>query len=48
MCSHIPWLNAWRYGRPIPPVSIILKNLWNIVPPNPPVSLVELSVAEIW
>jgi S-sulfosulfanyl-L-cysteine sulfohydrolase len=46
--TRIAFSNGWRYGAPITPGPVTVKDLWNIVPPNPPVSTVELTGQEMW
>ncbi|MDP3066957.1 MAG: bifunctional metallophosphatase/5'-nucleotidase, partial [Methanobacteriaceae archaeon] len=46
--ADVAFSNGWRYGAPVPPGPITMKDLWNIIPVNPPVSTVELTGREIW
>ncbi|MFW6304867.1 MAG: bifunctional metallophosphatase/5'-nucleotidase [Candidatus Saliniplasma sp.] len=45
--AAIAFSNGWRYGAPIPPGTITVKDLWNIVPVDPPVSVCDITGKEI-
>ena len=45
--TEIAFSNGWRYGAPVPPGPITLRDLWNMVPVNPPICTAEVTGAEI-
>ncbi|MFW6038782.1 MAG: bifunctional metallophosphatase/5'-nucleotidase, partial [Candidatus Saliniplasma sp.] len=45
--AAIAFSNGWRYGAPIPPGTITVKDLWNIVPVDPPISVCDITGKEI-
>jgi 2',3'-cyclic-nucleotide 2'-phosphodiesterase (5'-nucleotidase family) len=45
--TQIAFSNGWRYGAPVAPGPITLRDLWNMIPVNPPVSVIDLTGAEI-
>lgn len=45
--ADVAFSNGWRYGAPIAPGPITMRDIWNIIPTNPPVSVVMLTGAEI-
>lgn len=46
--TQLAFSNGWRYGVPIPPGPLSLRDLYQIIPGDPPVSTVELTGREIW
>jgi S-sulfosulfanyl-L-cysteine sulfohydrolase len=46
--TPIAFSNGWRYGVPIPPGPVTVKDLWNIIPSDPPLSTAELTGQELW
>lgn len=46
--AQIAFSNGWRYGAPIPPGKITLRDLYQIIPVNPPVSTTTMTGQEIW
>src|SRR5699024_11250433 len=45
--ADVAFSNGWRYGAPIAPGPITMRDIWNIIPTNPLVSVVMLTGAEI-
>ena len=45
--ADVAFSNGWRYGAPIAPGPVTMRDVWNIIPTNPPVSVVMLTGAEI-
>jgi 2',3'-cyclic-nucleotide 2'-phosphodiesterase (5'-nucleotidase family) len=45
--TEIAFSNGWRYGAPIAPGPVTMRDLWNIIPTNPPVSTVMLTGHEM-
>ncbi|MFW5904506.1 MAG: bifunctional metallophosphatase/5'-nucleotidase [Candidatus Saliniplasma sp.] len=45
--AAIAFSNGWRYGAPIPPGTITVRDLWNIVPVDPPISVCDITGKEI-
>ncbi|KXA96601.1 5'-nucleotidase, partial [candidate division MSBL1 archaeon SCGC-AAA259I14] len=46
--AEMAFSNGWRYGSPVPPGKITVRDLWNIIPTNPPVSVCEITGRELW
>jgi len=46
--AQLAFSNGWRYGVPIRPGVITLKDLYRIIPVNPKVSTVTLTGNELW
>lgn len=46
--AEMAFSNGWRYGSPVPPGKITMRDLWNIIPTNPPVSVCEITGRELW
>lgn len=45
--AQMSFSNGWRYGAPVPPGPVTLKDLWDIIPVNPPISVCEITGKEI-
>ncbi|MEJ8778221.1 bifunctional metallophosphatase/5'-nucleotidase [Pseudogracilibacillus sp. ICA-222130] len=45
--ADVAFSNGWRYGGPVIPGPITMRDVWNIIPTNPPVSIVMLTGKEI-
>jgi 2',3'-cyclic-nucleotide 2'-phosphodiesterase (5'-nucleotidase family) len=45
--TTIAFSNGWRYGAPVAPGPVTLRDLWNMVPVNPPICVVDVTGAEI-
>lgn len=45
--AQIAFSNGWRYGVPIPPGQITLRDLYQIIPMDPPLRLTEMTGQEI-
>lgn len=45
--TQVAFSNGWRYGAPVLPGPVSLRDLWNMIPVNPPVSVVTLTGAEL-
>ena len=46
--AQMAFSNGWRYGVPIRPGSITLRDLYHIIPVNPKVSTVTITGRELW
>ncbi|MFP4184967.1 MAG: bifunctional metallophosphatase/5'-nucleotidase [Thermoplasmata archaeon] len=46
--AEMAFSNGWRYGAPIPPGAITMRDIWDIIPTNPPVSVCKITGQELW
>lgn len=45
--TELAFSNGWRYGAPVPPGPVTVRDVWNIIPVNPGVLTTELTGAEL-
>lgn len=45
--TELAFSNGWRYGAPVAPGPVTVRDIWNIIPVNPPVMTTEINGAEL-